>query len=29
MRQAVLGHQILSFFYNTSILATVISMATG
>lgn len=29
MRQAVLGHQILSFFYNTSILATVITMATG
>ena len=29
VRQAVLGHQILSFFYNTSILATVISMATG
>lgn len=29
MRQAVLGHQILSFFYNTSILATAISMATG
>ena len=29
MRRAVLGHQILSFFYNTSILATVISMATG
>jgi uncharacterized membrane protein len=29
MRQAVLGHQILSFFYNTAILATVISMATG
>ena len=29
MRQAVLGHQILSFFYNTSILATVVSMATG
>jgi uncharacterized membrane protein len=29
MRQAVLGQQILSFFYNTSILATVISMATG
>ena len=29
MRQSVLGHQILSFFYNTSILATVISMATG
>jgi uncharacterized membrane protein len=23
VRQAVLGHQILSFFYNTSILATV------
>jgi len=29
IRQAVLGQQILSFFYNTSILATVISMATG
>jgi uncharacterized membrane protein len=29
MRQAVLGHQILSFFYNTSILATVITVATG
>jgi uncharacterized membrane protein len=29
MRQAVLGHQILSFFYNTSILATVVSIATG
>jgi uncharacterized membrane protein len=29
MRQAVLGHQLLSFFYNTAILATVISMATG
>jgi len=29
MRQAVLGHQILSFFYNTSILATVITMATS
>ena len=29
MRQAVLGHQILSFFYNTLILATVVSMATG
>jgi len=29
MRQAVLGHQILSFFYNTAILATVISTATG
>ena len=29
MRQAVLGQQILSFFYNTSILATVVSMATG
>jgi uncharacterized membrane protein len=27
MRQATLGHQILSFFYNTAILATVISMA--
>jgi uncharacterized membrane protein len=29
IRQAVLGHQILSFFYNTSILATVVTMATG
>ncbi len=29
MRQAVLGHQILSFFYNTSILATVITIITG
>ena len=29
IRQAVLGHQILSFFYNTSILATVITMITG
>ena len=29
MRQAVLGHQILSFFYNTSILATVIAVPTG
>ncbi len=29
MRRAVLGHQILSFFYNTSILATVITMVTG
>ena len=29
MRRATLGHQILSFFYNTAILATVISMATG
>ena len=29
MRQAVLGHQVLSFFYNTSILATVVTMATG
>jgi len=29
LRQAVLGHEILSFFYNTSILATVVSMATG
>jgi uncharacterized membrane protein len=28
MRQAVLGHQILSFFYNTLILATVVTMAT-
>ncbi len=29
MRRAVLGHQILSFFYNASILATVITMITG
>jgi uncharacterized membrane protein len=29
MRHAVLGHQILAFFYNTSILATVITIATG
>jgi uncharacterized membrane protein len=29
MRQAVLGHQILSFFYNTSILATVITIFTS
>ncbi len=29
MRRAVLGHQILSFFYNTSILATVITIITG
>ena len=29
MRQAVLGHQVLSFFYNTLILATVVTMATG
>jgi uncharacterized membrane protein len=29
MRQAVLGHQILSFFYNTLILATVVTIATG
>ena len=29
MRQAVLGHQILPFFYNTSILATVVTIATG
>lgn len=29
MRQAVLGHQILSFFYNTLVLATVVTMATG
>ena len=29
IRQAVLGHQILSFFYNTSILATVITIITG
>jgi uncharacterized membrane protein len=29
MRQAVLGHHVLSFFYNTSILAKVVTMATG
>jgi uncharacterized membrane protein len=29
IRQAVLGHQILSFFYNTSILALVITIITG
>jgi hypothetical protein len=29
MRQAVLGHQVLSFFYNTLVLATVVTMATG
>jgi Protein of unknown function (DUF1345) len=29
IRRAVLGHQILSFFYNASILATVITMVTG
>jgi uncharacterized membrane protein len=29
MRQAVLGHQVLSFLYNTSILATVVTIATG
>jgi len=29
IRRAVLGHQILSFFYNTSVLATVITMITG
>ena len=29
IRQAVLGHQILSFFYNTLILATVVTMVTG
>jgi len=29
MRRAVLGHQILLFYYNTSILATAISIATG
>jgi hypothetical protein len=29
IRRAVLGHQILSFFYNTSILATVITIITG
>jgi uncharacterized membrane protein len=29
IRQAVLGHQILSFFYNTTILAIVITIITG
>jgi uncharacterized membrane protein len=29
IRQAVLGHQVLSFLYNTSILATVVTIATG
>ena len=29
IRRAVLGHQILSFFYNTSILATVLTIITG
>ena len=29
VRQAVLGHQIFSFFFNTSILAIVITMITG
>jgi uncharacterized membrane protein len=29
IRRAVLGHQILSFFYNTSILALVINLVTG
>ena len=29
IRRAVLGHQILSFFYNTSILALVINLFTG
>jgi uncharacterized membrane protein len=29
IRQAVLGHQILSFLYNTSILATVVTITTG
>ena len=29
IRRAVLGHQILSFFFNTSILATVITLVTG
>jgi uncharacterized membrane protein len=29
IRRAVLGHQILSFFYNTSIFATVITIITG
>ena len=29
IRRAVLGHQILSFFYNTSILAIVINIVTG
>jgi Protein of unknown function (DUF1345) len=29
IRRAVLGHQILSFFYNTTILALVINLVTG
>ena len=29
IRRAVLGHQILSFFYNTSVLALVINLVTG
>jgi uncharacterized membrane protein len=29
IRRAVLGHQILSFFFNTSILALVINLVTG
>jgi uncharacterized membrane protein len=29
IRRAVLGHQILSFFYNTSVLALVINFVTG
>jgi len=29
IRRAVLGHQILSFFYNTSILALVINLFTS
>jgi len=29
IRQAVLGHQILSFFYNTTILAIVVTIITG
>ena len=29
IRRAVLGHQILSFLYNTSILALVINLFTG
>jgi uncharacterized membrane protein len=29
IRRAVLGHQILSFFYNTSVLALVINLFTG
>jgi len=29
IRRAVLGHQVLSFFYNTSVLALVINLVTG